>query len=573
EPAAGDGAQSAVAEFSLRSLLRDPLTMVWIDELLERDANVLLTPTWIAQAQKASSQTLLMETERDTLWPMARDLMHELWMALRDETAREWAGTALALLNELSGSGAVGERVRRVMADPSSTPRGHYEEGLHGYFRGLQFLLKSVFDLQLDPAWCAHRAHYVFPWSALPPIVQSLADHPALRQRWEDLHRFYTVFAGPSDCVCIAHLLSAQEVSPEAVTCLARDLEIPKINRKMGLGVQGLAERYTHHGLVFEALKETFLPDTSVLPLPRESVYAAVNMRSLLYGFEHLDGRMPALLPGRVDGLLSALAPLRKGKHSSFFDHFLMAQVELVADLPPPQVAALAPRVDLAIEAIAPAVRRRLNACAANLASLLEFVLLAAKLPVKPVSIGIEPPPQAKIYVEQVPAAFFERLYDAGQTVVDLCNEMRARYGPQKADGLRGHVFSRQVLPDDLRSIYNILSNMSASGKPIPKATKEWHTIAQLIERLARNPNVTADAYRHIHGGKEYYLQWCTAMAAFEAQMGDGTPVEGADLLFVEGWSDAIVPDHCGPLTNSAWREALGKMTLQDLQGWSVAPI
>jgi hypothetical protein len=122
----------------------------------------------------------------------------------------------------------------------------------------------------------------------------------------------------------------------------------------MGLGVQGLAERYTHHGLVFEALKETFLPDVSVLSLPRESVYAAVNMHSLLYGFEHLDGRVPALLPGRVDGLLSVLEPLRKGKHSSFFDHFLMAQVELVADLPPPQVAALAPRVDLAVEAIAP---------------------------------------------------------------------------------------------------------------------------------------------------------------------------------------------------------------------------
>ena len=199
---------------------------------------------------------------------------------------------------------------------------------------------------------------------------------------------------------------------------------------------------------------------------------------------------------------------------------------------------------------------------------LLEFVLLATKLPVKPVAIGMPPPPVAAIYVEKAPVAFFERLQSAGQTVIDLCLKIRQRYGAQATERGRG-----REAPANLEPIYNILGNMSVSGQPIPKATNEWYTIAPLVKRLARHPNVTADAYRHIYGGTELYLQWCTAMAAFEGRMSDGTPVEGADLLFVEGWNDVIAPLYRGPLSNSVWREVLNTITLDDLRGWTVAPL
>ena len=557
-----------VAELRLQRLVHGACAITLIDDLLEKDANVLLTPTWIAQAQKAHSQKMLMSVERDTLWPMARQLMADLLDALADDDARVWAGTTLALLDEEKGAGAVTERVDAVLKDPASTPRGHYEEGMHGYFRGLQFLIKSVFDVRLNPDWCQPISHFIFPWPALEPILEALRTHPGLRQRWDDLHRFYTVATGEPDCVSIHHLLDLPQVTPETVCALAEELGLPRINREMGIGVQGLAERFTRHGLVFERLKETFLPDVTPTPIPRESVYAVVNVHSLLYGFEHPvnSGRIPMLLDGQVGGLLETLAPVRRQAVEPFFDQFLMAQYELVADLPVPEVTYLSPCLDPGIERLATSLRRRLNAFAANLTSLLELSILSAKQPVKVVVLGLAPPPQARIYVEATPRPFFERLGQAGQTVAGLCREMTRKYGPHP-DGTASSL--------DLDAIYRILADLSEGGRFIPKASREWYTVAPLVERLKRNPNVTADAYRHWdeRPQERYFLQWCTAMASFAARMTDGTPVEGGELLFVEGWNDTIVPGRKEPLTNSAWREVLRKAKLADLKEWTPAPV
>jgi hypothetical protein len=567
--------QQGVLQPNLQGLLMGKRATTLIGDLLERGVNVLLTPTWIAQAQKAHSQQMFMTVERDVLWPMAKQLMVDLLAALADDDARVWAGTALTLLNEEEGAGAVAERVSQVLKDPAATPRGHYEEGMHGYFRGLQFLIKSVFDVKLNPLWCQPIRHFVFPWSALSAILETLHAHPDLRRRWEDLHRFYTVATGEPDCVSIRHLLDLPEVQKETVVALARELDVPRINRKMGIGVQGLAERFTRHGLTFEHLKETFLPDVTGRPIPRESVYAVVNMRSLLYGFEHpVHGEsLPMLLDGQVGGLLEALSAVRGRPVEPFFDQFLMAQYELVADLPVPEVAYLAPRLDPAVERLDPTLRRRLNAFAANLTSLLELAILSAKQPMKVVSrsaMAFTPPPrEASIYVEAAPQAFFERLGQMGQTVTDLCEQMVQKYGPRR----RGRLYPT-FAPRDFAAIYRILADLSEGGQFISKNSREWRIIAPLVERLERDPNVTADAYRHVDETEgQYFLQWCTAMASFEARVTDGTLVKGGDLLFVEGWNDAIVPGREEPLTNSAWREALSKTRLTDWREWTPAPI
>ncbi len=550
---------------SWQSLFADDQAANLIEYALESGGHVLLTPTWIAQAQKAQTQQMFMATERDVLWPMLKTLMADLQRILPDGDARVWAGTALALLNEEQGAGAVGKRVQRVLKDPAATPRGHYEKGMHGYFRGLQFLIKSVFDVALNPLWCQPIAHFVFPWAALPPILAALRAHPDLRQRWEDLHRFYTVATGEPDCVSIYHLLDRPDVQPETVRALAQKLDVPQINRKMGLGVQGLAERFTRHGVIFEHLKETFLPDITCKPIPRESVYAVVNMHSLLYGFEHHGGRIPMLLDGRVSGFLAALALVRGQAVASFFDQFLLALYELVADLPTPPVTALTPAGDPAVAQLDPFLRRQLNAFAANLTSLLELAILSAKQPMKVVLRGMPPRQPSRIYVEAAPRAFFEGLGRAAQTVTALCQQTAQQYGARPAAGA----------PPDPAAIYPLLADLAERGQFILKGAREWQTIAPLVERLARNPNVTADAYRHWDQDPQerYFLQWCTALASFVTQWSDGTPVQGGDLLFVEGWNDAIVPGRKEPLTNSAWREALGRMKLKDLAGWAIAPV
>jgi hypothetical protein len=561
-------------QMSLRNLLPGEWATTLIYDLLERDANVLLTPTWIAQAQKAYSQQMFMEVERDTLWAMARQLMVDLIGVLTDETARIWAGTALALLDEADGTGAVAERVEKVKKDPAATPRGHYEEGMHGYFRGLQFLIKSVFDVRLDPGWCRPIQHFVFPWSALTAILEALRAHPHLPRRWEDLHRFYTVATGEPDCVAIAHLLDQPDVQPETVVALARELNVPQINRKMGIGVQGLAERFTRHGVIFEHLKETFLPDVTREPIPRDSVYAVVNMQALLYGFEHPTGgqRMPMLLHGRVGGLLEALSSVRHQPATPFFDQFLMAQYELVVDLPAPDVSYLVPRLDPAVGRLDPHVRRRLNAFAANLTSLLELSILSAKQPMKVVARSVPPPSRARVYMERLPRLFFEQLGRAGQTLADLCQEMIGAYGRHPV-GQDIPFLDRADPSLDFAGIYRILADLSDEGRFAPKDSQEWFAIAPLVESLKRNPNVTADAYRHVDPGEQYFLQWCTAMASFEAQMSDGTPVEGGELLFLEGWNDVLVPGRRKPLTNSAWRKVLAGMTLDELKAWTPAPV
>jgi hypothetical protein len=558
----------------LRRLLPGEMATSLVSRLLEGEINVLLTLTWITQAQKARSQKRFMAVERDTLWPMVKGLMADFLSVLDYEEARIWAETALALLNEEKGSGAVAERVEAVLKDPAATPRGHYEEGMHGCFRGVQFLFKSVFDAELNQSWRRAIPHFVFPWSALPPILKALRAHPHLRQRWEDLHHFYTVATGEPDCICIRHLLDKPEIQKEAVATLAREMDLPKVNRKMGLGVQALAERFTHHGLVFERLKETFLPDVTPEPIPRDSVYSVVNMHSLLYGFAHpINGQcLPMLLDGKVGGLLEALATVRGRPAASFFDQFLMAQYELVADLPAPQVRYLVPRLDPTVEQLDPLLRRRLNAFAANLTSLLEISILSAKQPMKVVLRGELPlpsaPPQARIYVEKASLAFFEQMHRAARTVTDLCEQMTRKYG--------AHQVVRPVrLPAlDLDTVYCFLADLAEQGRFILNTSAEWRTLAPLLKKLERDPNVTADAYRHWDddSNEHYFLQWCTAMAAFEARMPDGTPVEGGELLFVEGWNDALVPGRKEALTNSVWRDVLSQMALADLKERTIAP-
>ena len=100
-----------------QSLLVDKRGSTLVDDLLWVGKNVLLTSTWIAQTQKADSQSRLMAVERDVLWPMAKQLLSDLQSALTDDQARIWAGTALALLNEEGGTGAVAERVEKATGE------------------------------------------------------------------------------------------------------------------------------------------------------------------------------------------------------------------------------------------------------------------------------------------------------------------------------------------------------------------------------------------------------------------------------------------------------------------------
>jgi hypothetical protein len=240
----------------------------------------------------------------------------------------------------------------------------------------------------------------------------------------------------------------------------------------------------------------------------------------------------------------------------------------------------LAPGIDPAVAQLSPTTRRQLNSFAANLTSLLELSILSAKQSVYNVLIGFVVRPKCRVYVEEAPPAFFERLQRAGQTVVDLCRDMRKRYGvhpqenrPDDAGSPMSEFEVDHEPPTRLSPIYGILGGLSQGGRYILKPSTEWSTISPLVEHLARSPNVTADAYRHLHGGTQVFLQWCTVMAAFEAQMTDGTPVEGAELLFVEGWNDVIIPGRREPLTNSAWRKILNTMTLADLRDLAIAPI
>ena len=107
-----------------QGLLVDEQGATLVDDLLWRGTNVLLTPTWIAQAQKADSQSMFMAVERDTLWPMVKRLLADLLSALTDDGARIWAGTALALLNEgLDATRALRRGATRLLSRAAVSPQ------------------------------------------------------------------------------------------------------------------------------------------------------------------------------------------------------------------------------------------------------------------------------------------------------------------------------------------------------------------------------------------------------------------------------------------------------------------
>jgi hypothetical protein len=147
---------------------------------------------------------------------------------------------------------------------------------------------------------------------------------------------------------------------------------------------------------------------------------------------------------------------------------------------------------------------------------------------------------------------------------------MVQRYGPHWEDRMR----PPQAPPALAPAIYDILADLSEGGGFILRGSPKWGTISPLVGTLARNVNVTADAYRHwdLDRNEQYFLQWCTAMASFKARLADGTRVQGGQLLFVEGWNDVLVPGRREPLTNSIWREVLCGMRLEDLKDRAIAP-
>jgi len=132
-----------------------------------------------------------------------------------------------------------------------------------------------------------------------------------------------------------------------------------------------------------------------------------------------------------------------------------------------------------------PSLRRRLNAFAANLTSLLELAILSARQPMKVVlrCMISEPAAPSRVYVEAAPRPFFEGLGRAAQTVTALCRQIAQQYGARPAAGA----------PPDPAAIYPLLADLAERGQFILKGSQEWQTIAPLVERLARNPNVTAE--------------------------------------------------------------------------------
>ena len=116
------------------------------------------------------------------------------------------------------------------------------------------------------------------------------------------------------------------------------------------------------------------------------------------------------------------------------------------------------------------------------------------------VLLGLSAPPQARIYVEEAPRPFFERLGHAGQTVTDLCKRMVRQYGthPSKQEThtradprTRLGTRERDDTPRDLTGIYRILADHSEAGRFIPKASREVNReLAKVVSSVERTRSV-----------------------------------------------------------------------------------
>ncbi len=502
----------------------------WYAEQVEAGKDIYFSANFIFQATKLKTQQILIEYEQSVLYPRLKDLCDQIKQMGMTGDALIFVEMVRKLVNpdaEIQAQVAeeVVKRVSEFNNDPQNTPRGHYtsSEDLSRYFRGMQFLCKATFDVKVDQKWFAQRLYMLFPFETAVEILKGLAK-PENSKALDNLNlisTFYERLVGPSDLPSFKGLINDHvSLTVEDVLAYARDKNIPKVNKAMGVGVQFLGERYCLHQSVIDNLTEAFLAHDP--KINRKKVTDTLAINNVFFGKKSAKYEVLGLNQTPFNPDVAG---------ASFYDLCL----KTILDLP-----------------VVSSSKYSINTGAACLTALAEQTILVTKqTTLVPKSAPHEPDRDKKsvnIYVEPNIENFLKRLSLADKTISAICEQE-----PQTA-------------------LYHTLINASKEQTPIASNTRDGATLTKRLARLPGDPTVTADVFFLNSRNEKGFVQWAIGPFEVERSFKDGAKAIGMEMVFFEGWNDTVQKGKITPMTNEDWKKLFLQGAYNKFQSLIKAP-
>ncbi|MEW6347756.1 MAG: DUF3160 domain-containing protein [Thermodesulfobacteriota bacterium] len=507
--------------------LKNPIPPVqtdWVQTRIQGGSSVFLTHSYLFQIMKGAAQQNQKRVEESVLIPVLEQLLRSLVQASDDADLRRLFGVPLAILTDSPGvelAPDVPAQAKEIRHDKMFAPRGHYtdSEALMRFFQAMQYLSKATIDVGIRPDAFPFPRHMLYPFETGVKAVALLSNpaHKKLFDQWKAIHVFYSQMNGPADGATFADMVQLadnQALSEDMVKSWAGEKGLPRINAERGVGIQPLGERSSLHQEVIDETKRKFMKDDT----PRETIAEILRFTKLLSG--------PQQGGQRVEGLAE------RAKRSTQADYYSQA------------LSALALGADGWREN-----KWARNLFASALTSLAEQTALMTKT-----SILVRKSPEAerpigkgaRLFLSKGSEKYLLGLGKASSAVLESCSQVRKAVGLQQPP---------RVKPVDATKLFNQLAEYAKNGKTVIPATDLWKRYGDLLGTLTRKPVVTVDVFQvRERSGKMFYYQWAIApYAAKFAAPGSKAGVQGMETVFFEGWADAIIPGHDGPLNNLLW--------------------
>jgi hypothetical protein len=491
----------------------------WVQQRLAERKPVLLTNSYLFQVMKAISQENQRIAEEVILFPMLGRTLAGLVSAAPDEQTRRLFGVPLALLGQTEGGKlpeVVLKQAEEVKQNPLFTPRGHYAESetLQDYFRAMQHLAKATIDVAVNRDRFQLPTDMLYPFDTAQSVARMLQDpqNKAVAEQWALIHGFYTGLNGASDLptFCdIAEISRGKPLTKDMVQAWAKARNIPRINREIGLGIQPFGERFTLHESIIDEFKRLLVRDDTSW----QDIADMLSFHRLFSGVT-ASGKT-------VDGLAARMG---SSNGPSYYDRAIQA----IADGAPAQRAG----------------KRAINLSATCLTALAEQTALMTKTSVmvqKSADEAPKIPRGVKLSFEPLSEKYLVSLADAASVAARQCAELKRR-APQD--------LASSFTPVDAAPAFRAFARMAGRSHALVTGSREWNKYGPFVVSLVRPAAVTVDVFllKDRTGAMSYY-QW--ALASFEREASGGA--RGLEMVFFEGWSDEIVPQHQGPLTNQQW--------------------
>ncbi|MFH0959667.1 MAG: hypothetical protein V1897_13295, partial [Pseudomonadota bacterium] len=120
------------------------------------------------------------------------------------------------------------------------------------------------------------------------------------------------------------------------------------------------------------------------------------------------------------------------------------------------------------------------------------------------------------IYIQSNIGNFLRRLSQADKAISSICEQE----------------FSEKV--------YNVLLKGSEMGEPIDSNSQKGATLLENFAILSGDPTVTADVFFLNARSDQGFLQWAIGPFEIERFFGAGVKAIGMEMVFFEGWNDAV---------------------------------